>query len=237
VIVNIRDGLKDILSSKLGSEQRDKALSLVMFLLDHLGGRWLFSPNIDEGFSYKKSSEYSKEKADDFKFAALVIQLACIEIKLMLDELMNQRENIEEKGIKDNNNNNSNNNKADIGNNNNKHNNNKDNNFYNTTTNSTTNNRHEIMLPVCYTILEKSIEYFSQFENFLDSQDENAEVSASFDPEILLKIKGTLTETFRVIIDNLLEFKVRKVFSLIEKKSLKKKNPNSATYLIILIYW
>ncbi|CAJ0752868.1 3971_t:CDS:2 [Entrophospora sp. SA101] len=137
VIINIRDGLKDILSNKLGNEERDKALSLVMLLLDRFGGRWLFSPNIDEDFSHKKLSKYPKEKVnEDFKFAALVIQLA-----------------------------------------------------------------------LCYTILEKSIEYFSQFENYLNSQDDNVEVAIKFDPEILLKIKGILTETFRAIIDNLLEFK------------------------------
>ncbi|CAJ0755685.1 6974_t:CDS:2 [Entrophospora sp. SA101] len=117
--------------------ERDKALSLVMLLLDRFGGRWLFSPNIDEDFSHKKLSKYPKEKVnEDFKFAALVIQLA-----------------------------------------------------------------------LCYTILEKSIEYFSQFENYLNSQDDNVEVAIKFDPEILLKIKGILTETFRAIIDNLLEFK------------------------------
>ncbi|CAJ0824166.1 7301_t:CDS:2, partial [Entrophospora sp. SA101] len=129
------------------NEERDKALSLVMLLLDRFGGRWLFSPNIDEDFSHKKLSKYPKEKVnEDFKFAALVIQLACVEIRLLI-------------------------------------------------------------VPVCYTILEKSIEYFSQFENYLNSQDDNVEVAIKFDPEILLKIKGILTETFRAIIDNLLEFK------------------------------
>ncbi|CAJ0897987.1 4243_t:CDS:2 [Entrophospora sp. SA101] len=137
LMTSVLDGLKDILSNKLGNEERDKALSLVMLLLDRFGGRWLFSPNIDEDFSHKKLSKYPKEKVnEDFKFAALVIQLA-----------------------------------------------------------------------LCYTILEKSIEYFSQFENYLNSQDDNVEVAIKFDPEILLKIKGILTETFRAIIDNLLEFK------------------------------
>src|ERR1043165_4007515 len=106
----------------LGGEQRDKALSLVMLILHYIGTMRLFSPPTGN-LSLKQISKSSKEKVnEEFKFGALVIQLFCVGIRLMLDELTEQHEKQEFQLDK----------------------------------------RHEIMLPTCYTILEKSIEYLSQ---------------------------------------------------------------------------
>ncbi|GES87395.1 neurochondrin [Rhizophagus clarus] len=84
---NIRFGLKEILSSKLDNEQRDKALSLVMLLLNHIGLKWLFSPTVGDLSLKQISNSSEKNVNDEFKFASLVVQLACVEIRLMLDEL------------------------------------------------------------------------------------------------------------------------------------------------------
>jgi len=158
----------------LGREQRDKALSLVMLLLHHIGAAWLFSPTTGN-LSLKQNSKFSEEKVnDEFKFAALVIQLACVEIRLMLDELTEQHEKQEFQLDK----------------------------------------RHEIMLPTCYIILEKSIEYLSQIGNLLESQSQEISIELSevnLDPELLLRLKGTMNETFRFIIEYLMNIKVTKL--------------------------
>jgi hypothetical protein len=150
------------------NEQRDKALSLVMLLLNHIGLKWLFSPTTGD-LSLKQSSE--KNIDDEFKFASLVVQLACVEIRLMLDELTERHEKQEFQLDK----------------------------------------RHEVMLPTCYTILEKSIEYLSQIENLLESQTQETPIKlvvVNLDPELLLRLKGTMTETFRFIIEYLVDVKV-----------------------------
>ncbi|PKY41702.1 Neurochondrin-domain-containing protein [Rhizophagus irregularis] len=164
---NIRFGLKEILSSKLDNEQRDKALTLVMLLLNHIGLKWLFSPTTD--LSLKQISTSSEKNVnDEFKFASLVVQLSCVEIRLMLDELAEQHEKQEFQLDK----------------------------------------RHEVMLPTCYTILERSIEYLSQIENLLESQETSIELAGvNLDPELLLRLKGTMTETFRYIIEYLVSVK------------------------------
>ncbi|RIA82124.1 Neurochondrin-domain-containing protein [Glomus cerebriforme] len=167
---NIRFGLKEILSSKLDSEHRDKALTLVMLLLHHVGVIWLFVPTTGD-LSLKNISKSSEEKVnDEFKFAVLVVQLACVEIRLILDDLVEQHEKQEFQPDK----------------------------------------RHEIMLSTCYTILEKSIEYLSQIENLLESQFQETSTElagVNLDPELLLRLKGTMTETFRLIIEYLMDMK------------------------------
>lgn len=153
------------------NEQRDKALSLVMLLLNHIGLKWLFSPTTGD-LSLKQVSKSSEKNVnDEFKFTSLVVQLACVEIRLMLDELTERHEKQEFQ----------------------------------------LNKRHEVMLPTCYTILEKSIEYLSQIENLLESQSQETPIELSeinLDPELLLRLKGTMTETFRYIIEYLVDVKV-----------------------------
>ncbi|CAI2182299.1 11599_t:CDS:2 [Funneliformis geosporum] len=166
---NIKFGLKEILSSRLGNEQRDKALSLVMLLLHHIGAPWLFASTI-ENLSFNQTSA---NKVDDFKFAALVVQLACVEIRLLLDDLADQYEKQELQEFQ-------------------------------------SNKRNEFLLSACYTILEKSIEYLSQIENLLESQFQGSSIELTglnLDPELLLRLKGTMIETFRFIIEHLMDIK------------------------------
>ncbi|CAG8573106.1 3856_t:CDS:2 [Paraglomus brasilianum] len=166
-IENIRQGLRDILSSHLGPEQRDQSLILTSLLLHHFDAEWLFSPPSAKLSSDKRPDEQIRNEA---KFAILVIQLACIEIRLMLDGLAERQRN-----------------KAD----------NHD-------------PRLEKMLPTCYTILETSIEYLANIGQLLEEEAEsNEDVSLSLpiDPELLLKLKNILTETFRAIMDYLVDVK------------------------------
>ena len=139
-----------------------------MLLLHHIGTTWLFAP-IPENLPLKQTS--TDKDDDEFKFAALVIQLACVEIRLTLDELTEQYEKQEFQS----------------------------------------NKRHEIMLSVCYTILEKSIEYLSQIGNLLESQSQGSFIELTgrnLNPELLLRLKGTMNETFRFIIEYLMVIKV-----------------------------
>lgn len=151
------------------NEQRDKALTLVMLLLNHIGLKWLFSPTTGD-LSLKQISKSSEKNVnDEFKFTSLVVQLSCVEIRLILDELTEQHEKQVFQLDK----------------------------------------RHEVMLPTCYTILERSIEYLSQIGNFLESQETSIELAeVNLDPELLLRLKGAMTETFRYIIEYLVDVKV-----------------------------
>ena len=154
--------------SIVGPEQRDQSLILTSLLLHHFDAEWLFSPPSVKLSSDKRPDEQIRNEA---KFAILVIQLACIEIRLMLDGLAERQRN-----------------KAD----------NHD-------------PRLEKMLPTCYTILETSIEYLANIGQLLEEEAEsNEDVSLSLpiDPELLLKLKNILTETFRAIMDYLVDVKV-----------------------------
>lgn len=159
------------LSCALGSEKRDKALVLIMLLSNNFGAIWMFTGELAPNTS-AISTNIEKEKVnEEFKFAALVVQLTCVEIKLMLDELSDQLENNNYKPIE----------------------------------------RHEVMLPASYTILEKSIEYLSKVEHMLDSKEKGEFVDlvgAKLDAELLLRLKSTMIETFRVIMDHLIDIKV-----------------------------
>ncbi|CAG8512161.1 7005_t:CDS:2 [Ambispora gerdemannii] len=151
---NMRFGLREILSSRIGPQQRDMALSLIHHLLFHFGAEWLFaSPG--------------KPESKDTKFGALVVQLACVEIRLILDELAEQQSK----------------NNIDI------------------------NSRHEQTLPACYFILEKTIEYLSQISEGDDEESAMATFASNFDPDLLLRLRSTMTETFRIILEYLIDVK------------------------------
>ncbi|KAL1924071.1 uncharacterized protein VTP21DRAFT_7106 [Calcarisporiella thermophila] len=85
---NLKEGLRQLLTTKLPSPTRDTALCLTASLLRHLSPRWLFvdlaqpTPRQSEKMRLDKAVE--RENAE--KFAALVIHLACVEIRLFLDE-------------------------------------------------------------------------------------------------------------------------------------------------------
>ena len=68
-----------------------------MLLLHHLGPTWLFGPIT----ANSPLEQISADKGDDaFKFAALVVQLACVEIRLILDELTEEYEKQESRSNK-----------------------------------------------------------------------------------------------------------------------------------------
>lgn len=82
-LANLRTGLRHILTSKLAAVQRNKALILTSTLLRQLGPAWLFPPY---PFPSKAAFEADPRDAqEDTRFPALVVRLACIEIKLLMD--------------------------------------------------------------------------------------------------------------------------------------------------------
>ncbi|CAG8451880.1 11581_t:CDS:2, partial [Acaulospora colombiana] len=152
-----------------------------MLLLDHFGATWLFTSDI----SLKDDYYSTDDNLEDFKFAALVVQLACVEIRLMLDEVSDKLEKKDFSSVE----------------------------------------RHETMLPACYTILEKSIEYLSQVERLLDFDDKKDSADLTklkLDPELLLRLRSTMIETFRIIMEYLLNVKdvMSSIESILEDKML-----------------
>ncbi|KAL1930540.1 hypothetical protein VTP01DRAFT_10702 [Rhizomucor pusillus] len=76
---DLRAGLKDILSSKLGDEQRDQAMVVAACLLRYFGPDWMFS-----------SLKHHKED----KFPTLLVHLVAVETRVMLDEIHDRRMNL-----------------------------------------------------------------------------------------------------------------------------------------------
>ncbi|KAK9680777.1 hypothetical protein K7432_015843 [Basidiobolus ranarum] len=83
---SISSGTKDVLSHKHASKPKEDGLKLVALMLHHFGWDWLFSV-----------SEHDKiKKEEKEKFAALVVELACIEINVRLDELSQESVSLED---------------------------------------------------------------------------------------------------------------------------------------------
>ncbi|ORX86152.1 hypothetical protein K493DRAFT_319834 [Basidiobolus meristosporus CBS 931.73] len=68
---------KDVLSHKHASKSKENGLKLIALMLRHFGWDWLFCEFQDDHIKRQEKE----------KFAALVVELACIEINVRLDEL------------------------------------------------------------------------------------------------------------------------------------------------------
>ncbi|KAG2184580.1 hypothetical protein INT43_000489 [Umbelopsis isabellina] len=99
---NIRSGLRQILTSKTVSDRRDQAFSLIATLLRHIGPNWLFCTlGKTAAVAHEAPQQLEKQPAGgakgkpvvteeseiDARFPALLIQLASLEARLILDEL------------------------------------------------------------------------------------------------------------------------------------------------------
>lgn len=99
---NIRSGLRQILTSKTVSDRRDQAFSLIATLLRHIGPNWLFCTlGKTAAVAHETPKQLEKQPAGaaqnkpvvkeeseiDARFPALLIQLASLEARLILDEL------------------------------------------------------------------------------------------------------------------------------------------------------
>ncbi|CAM0135751.1 hypothetical protein VKS41_001820 [Umbelopsis sp. WA50703] len=99
---NIRSGLRQILTSKTVSDRRDQAFSLIATLLRHLGPNWLFSTlgktaaiahatprqlEKQPAASAKDKPVVTEESEIDARFPALLMQLASLEARLIIDDL------------------------------------------------------------------------------------------------------------------------------------------------------
>jgi len=96
-IESIRCGVRQILTSKTDSDRRDHAFSLTATLLRHVGPKWLFS-TLEKTASHLTPRQSDKQPARekpvatneaeiDARFPALLIQLASLETRLILDDL------------------------------------------------------------------------------------------------------------------------------------------------------
>ncbi|CAO3681775.1 unnamed protein product [Umbelopsis vinacea] len=110
-IESIRSGLRQILTSKTDSDRRDHAFSLTATLLRHIGPKWLFStlaktaklplmtPRQAEKRPESEKPIASNEAEIDARFPALLIQLASLEARLILDDLGDARRDANHKAI------------------------------------------------------------------------------------------------------------------------------------------
>ncbi|KAF8944915.1 hypothetical protein BGZ47_003530 [Haplosporangium gracile] len=103
---NLKSGLIQLLSTRQASTTRDNCFKLIGLLLQRLGADWIFPeiPTTDailaETRTKKKSSPatlvHSMESLlltdaeIDKKFAALVVHLACVEARVLMDELADE---------------------------------------------------------------------------------------------------------------------------------------------------
>ncbi|CAO3686039.1 unnamed protein product [Umbelopsis ramanniana] len=108
-IESIRSGVRQILTSKTVSDRRDHAFSLIAALLRHIGPRWLFSTlektaSISPSPTTPRQAEkrpatatvekpmVTDEAGIDARFPALLIQLASLEVRLILDDLGGEKD-------------------------------------------------------------------------------------------------------------------------------------------------
>ncbi|KNC96797.1 hypothetical protein, variant [Spizellomyces punctatus DAOM BR117] len=77
--LEIREGLKDVYGSKIGTSQRDMSLILAATMFRRFGSRWGFT---DQQIQNARTSRLSVEQ-----FVALLIHVACGELRVLLDDL------------------------------------------------------------------------------------------------------------------------------------------------------
>ncbi|TPX69843.1 hypothetical protein SpCBS45565_g02233 [Spizellomyces sp. 'palustris'] len=77
--LEIREGLKDVYGSKIGTNQRDMSLILAATMFRRFGSRWGFT---DQQIQNARTSRLSVEQ-----FVALLIHVACGELRVLLDDL------------------------------------------------------------------------------------------------------------------------------------------------------
>ncbi|KAF9932839.1 hypothetical protein FBU30_007170 [Linnemannia zychae] len=102
-IKNLKSGLIQLLSTRQASTTRDDCFKLIGILLQRVGAGWLFPeiPSTDTVPAPTKKKTpativHSMESLSltdteiDKKFAALVIHLACVEVRVLMDELADE---------------------------------------------------------------------------------------------------------------------------------------------------
>ncbi|KAI9017870.1 Neurochondrin-domain-containing protein [Phycomyces nitens] len=166
-LVDIRKGLRQVVTNKVGDELRDQATLVTACLVRYFGPQWLFSPLLRTKQARRlKEAKDDKKTMEDYaeaNFPALLIHLVSVEARVMVDQINDARQAA-----------------------------------HNGTPRQTkADRRHEVVLPLLFEILEGAIEYLSE------SFDENEE--SQMDPEMLLKIRTTLSDTMDVVME-LLQF-------------------------------
>ncbi|CAO3612994.1 unnamed protein product [Cunninghamella blakesleeana] len=169
---NIRLGIQQLLSTKVGDQIRDQSLTVTSCVLRYFGPDWLFSwlkqtKNVKQqqkGKGKEKLEDRTIHNNDDFKnanFPVLLIHLISVESRVMIDEVNDQ-------WIKSR--------KHEI-----------------TEIDEQKETRQNSMIPIYFEILEYVIEYLaSQYDEEKDS---------GIDSDILLKIRKALTEVMDAIME------------------------------------
>ncbi|CAO3643403.1 unnamed protein product [Cunninghamella echinulata] len=178
---NMRLGLQQILSTKVGDQIRDQSITITSYLLRYFGPDWLFSW-LKQTKKVKQQQQQQKDKGKgklgtinqqkemDFKnanFPVLLIHLVSVESRVMIDVVHDQwlKSRTEE-----------NNNKL-------------------TELDEEKDARQNNMIPIYFEILEATIEYLaSQYDE---------EKESGMDSEVLLKIRKALTEVMDAIMEML----------------------------------
>ncbi|OAD67815.1 hypothetical protein PHYBLDRAFT_79070 [Phycomyces blakesleeanus NRRL 1555(-)] len=168
-LVNIRRGLRQIVTNKVGDELRDQATLVTACLVRYYGSQWLFSPLLRTKQARRlKDQDGDKKAAEEYyaeaNFPALLIHIVSVEARVMVDQINDIRQAA-----------------------------------HNQTTprQVEADKRHKVVLPLLFEILEGAIEYLSE------SFDENEE--SQMDPDMLLKLRTTLSDTMDVVME-LLQF-------------------------------
>ncbi|RUS28706.1 Neurochondrin-domain-containing protein [Jimgerdemannia flammicorona] len=193
---SIRVGLRQILGN---STYRETALTLIALLLRHFGTGWLFRPitahppsarRIEKSPAHKTPAAADEEA--DARFSALVVQLACVETRLLLDKLQDRvegRRRVEgereerKEGEREERKEGEREERKE----------------------GEREEREDKMLPVCYEILEAAIRVLSEAMDAVEKAEEGEEGSndGTFDAELLLRMQEALVETFRAVLEYL----------------------------------
>lgn len=177
---NIRLGLQQILSTKVGDQIRDQSITVTSCVLRYFGPDWLFSwlkqtKNVKQQQQEKNKKGKGKEKLesgatiiknndDDFKnanFPVLLIHLISVESRVMIDEVNDQWMKSRKHEISE--------------------------------IDEQKETRQNSMIPIYFEILECVIEYLAS------QYDEDKE--SGMDSEVLLKIRKALTEVMDAIME------------------------------------
>ncbi|KAI7867642.1 Neurochondrin-domain-containing protein [Spinellus fusiger] len=173
----IKNGLRQVVTNKVGDFLRDKATLVIACLLRYFGPQWLFG-SLQQTKDVQRRKE--KGKIDPLEYAqanfpALFIHLVSVEARVMADKINDDRHS--------------------------KHN-------HNAISGKEANDkaakehaRQMRMLPPLFEILESAIEYLAT--SFTEEEEEEKE--STMDPDMLLHLRTSLSETMDVVME-LLQF-------------------------------
>ncbi|KAI7849899.1 Neurochondrin-domain-containing protein [Circinella umbellata] len=171
VLKDLRSGLRQIFSSKLDIKYRDQAMVVISCLLNYFGPDWLFS-TLRKTKSERRKNEKKPANDNNNNEEEADIKFPVLIIHLVAVETRVMLDDIHERRLK----------------------------LHNqeaVEVDTEKEVRQEMMVPVCFEILEAAIQYLSS--NYNEDQE------SGMDADILLKIRTVLTDTMNIVME-LLKF-------------------------------